>query len=121
MKADTWTELDEKFERYPFLRGGSVERAEVDAASAAVGLAFPEDYREFLLRHGSAIVGAYPVFGIRAIEAMGDEWSVVELNRRFRSDRWPGVEGWLIFSADHAGNPIGIDNRYASAGDAGQQ
>ena len=39
---------------------------------------------------------------------MGNEWSVVEVNRRYRADRWPGVDGWLIVSADHAGNPMGI-------------
>ncbi len=110
MNADTWAALDSQFSRYPFLRGGRAAQAEIDAASAAVGTPFPEDYREFLARHGAAIVGPYPVFGLRPVEAMGNEWSVVEVNSRYRADRWPGVDGWLIVSADHAGNPIGIAN-----------
>lgn len=109
MRPDTWASLDEKFARYPFLRAGTVDSQEVDAASAAVGLQFPEDYREFLLRHGAAIVGPYPILGVRPVEDMGDEWSVIEVNRRYRSDKWPGVDDWLIVSADHAGNPMGID------------
>jgi cell wall assembly regulator SMI1 len=110
VRPDTWVELDEQFARYPFLRAGTAEAVAVDVASAAVGLSFPDDYREFLLKHGGAIVGPYPVFGVRPVEAMGNEWSVVEMNRRFRADRWPGVDSWLIVSADHAGNPMGIDS-----------
>jgi cell wall assembly regulator SMI1 len=109
VRPGTWAELDAKFARYPFLRAGAVDPAEVDAASGAVRVNFPEDYREFLLRHGGAIVGPYPVFGVRSVEAMGNEWSVVEMTKRFRSDRWPGTDDWAIISSDHAGNPVGID------------
>jgi hypothetical protein len=109
MRSDTRNALDERFGRYPFLRAGIVDPVEIDEASAAVGLPFPEAYREFLAEHGAAIVGPYPIFGLRPVEDMGGDWSVVELNRRYRSDRWRGVEDWVIVSADHAGNPFGID------------
>lgn len=109
MRDDTWSALEGQFARHPFLRGGPVRPEEIDDASAALQVSFPEDYREFLLRHGGAIVGRYPVFGLRPTEPMGNEWSVVEVNQRYRTDRWPGVDDWLIVSVDHAGNPMGID------------
>ncbi len=31
------------------------------------------------------------------------------MNNRYRSHGWPGLEDWLIVSAVHAGNPMGID------------
>lgn len=108
MRDDTWAALESHFARHPFLRGGPVPQKEIDAASAALHVTFPDDYREFLLRHGGAIVGPYPVFGLRPVEPMGNEWSVLEVNQRYRTERWPGVDDWLIVSVDHAGNPMGI-------------
>jgi cell wall assembly regulator SMI1 len=108
VREDTWAALDSQFARHPFLRGGPVPQEEIDAASGTLDVRFPDDYREFVIRHGGAIVGPYPVFGLRPVEPMGNEWSVLEVNRRYRSERWPGVAGWLIVSVDHAGNPMGI-------------
>jgi cell wall assembly regulator SMI1 len=108
VRDDTWAALDREFAQHPFLRGGAAAPEEIEAASAALQMEFPDDYREFLLRHGGAIVGPYPVFGLRPVEPMGNEWSVLAVNRRYRTDRWPGVGDWLVISADHAGNPIGI-------------
>jgi hypothetical protein len=62
-----------------------------------------------LLRYGAGIVGPYPIFGVRPVEDMGDEWSVVELNRRFREERWPGMGSSLVVSVEHAGNPLVVD------------
>lgn len=109
MKNETWRLLDEAFARFPVLKAGPVPPAEVIKASQAVRLPFPADYREFVERYGAAIVGPFPIFGLRPVEPMGNEWSVVEINRRYRADRWPGVEDWLVVSADHSGNPFGID------------
>ena len=53
-------------------------------------------------------MGAYPIFGLRPVEAMGSPWSVVEVNREFRAQNWPGVEEWVVISRDHAGNPLGL-------------
>lgn len=108
MRDETWRAIEEKFARHPILRGTGATLTQIDAASAEVGRDFPEEYREFLLRYGAGIVGPYPIFGVQPVEPMGDEWSVVDVNRRYRADRWPGVEDWLIISADHGGNPMGI-------------
>jgi SMI1 / KNR4 family (SUKH-1) len=108
VRDDTWAALESQFARHPFLRGGRVPQEEIDAAIAALQVPFPDDYREFLLRYGGAIVGPYPVFGLRPVEPMGNEWSVLEVNRRYRRERWRGVDDWLIVSVDHAGNPMGI-------------
>ncbi len=71
---------------------------------------FASDYREFVRRYGGAVVGPYPIFGLRRAEPMGtNEGSVVEITRRFHQKRWPGTEAWVVFSLDHAGNPIGMD------------
>jgi sugar lactone lactonase YvrE len=37
------------------------------------------------------------------------EVSVFDLTREFRRQGGPGVNEWLVFSIDHAGNPIGLD------------
>ncbi len=108
MKQESWARLEEEFDRFPQLRGEGAPGAEVDAAASQVGVAFPDDYRDFVARYGGAIVGAYPVFGLRPVEPMGNEWSVVAVNQRYRTEDWPGIGDWLIVSADHAGNPIGI-------------
>lgn len=109
MTDDTWTRLDAAFARFPMLKAEPVPARDVAAASATLRLPFPRDYRAFLERYGAAIVGSSPIFGLRPVEPMGNEWSVVDVNRRYRADNWPGVEDWLVISADNSGNPIGID------------
>ena len=92
------------------MRAEEVQIVEIDAASNELGIPFAADYREFIRRYGGAIVGPYPVFGVRAAEPMGkDDASVTQVTRQFRHKRWPGTEDWAVFSLDHAGNPIGFD------------
>ncbi len=56
---------------------------------------------------GGAMVGPYPIFGLRPVEVMGDNhWSVVDVTRRYRIDGVAGTEDWVVFSEDHAGNPV---------------
>ena len=43
---------------------GPVEEAQVVAAEEALGLVFPLEYREFLLRYGSGIVGSHELYGL---------------------------------------------------------
>jgi hypothetical protein len=98
------------YERFPFMKAGPVDAAEIDAASQELAMPFPSDYRDFLCRYGGAMAGPYPIFGVRRAAAMAQaEGSVVEITRSFKEKRWPGIEGWAIFSMDHAGNPIGLD------------
>ena len=108
MRDETWAALTHNLEEFPILRGEPAEWSEIDEASRAVGLPFPDDYRRFIRRFGAGVVGAYPIFGVRPVEAMGIAWSVVERNRFYRAQSWPGVENWVVFSADHAGNPFGF-------------
>ena len=57
------------------------------------------------------MVGPYPIFGLRPVEVMGDDhWSAVDITKCFRNNGLPGTEDWLIFSEDHAGNPIGMNS-----------
>lgn len=110
MREDTWDSLAKMFTAFPVMRAEGVDVGEIDAASHELGLPFPNDFRDFLSRYGGAIVGPYPVFGLRRAEPMGrNEESVVEVTRHFRKKRWPGTEAWVIFSIDLAGNPIGFD------------
>lgn len=108
MRADTWRALEEEFARFPILRGEAVGDAEIDDAAAALGVKFPTDYRELLRRFGAVLLGPYPIFGLRPVEPMGTMWSVVQVNRHFRKDKWPGIDDWLIVSMDQGGNPIGV-------------
>lgn len=109
MMQDIWERLEIEFAQFPILKVGTVTKEEIDSASLSLGIPFPEDYREFLLRYGGAIVGPYSIFGLRAVEPMGNQWSVTEVNQHYRAEKWPGVEKWLVISRDHAGNPMGIE------------
>ena len=96
------------------MKAESVSYEEIDETAQSEGFILPEDYREFIHRYGGATVGPYSIVGLRAADSMGnDEASVFEMTQRFRADGWQGTESWLIFSADHAGNPIGMDGEGA--------
>lgn len=103
--------LQEALAEAPVLRADSLPTIEeIDKASHELGVPFVADYREFLLTFGGAMVGPYPIFGLRPVEVMGtDHWSVVDVTIQYRNDGVPGTEEWIVFSEDHAGNPVGID------------
>lgn len=115
MKPDTITLLDRLFVETPILRAKDLPSSEeIETASGEIEIAFPSDYREFILRYGGAIVGAFPIFGLRFCELMGDDrWSVVKMTHEYRNDlKAAGVDcatEWVVFSEDHAGNPVGMD------------
>jgi hypothetical protein len=112
--AETIERLDAEFAEFPILRADAPSEAEIARAEQAIGVPFPDDYREFLLRYGGAMVGPYPIFGLRPVGVMGvSHWSVVEVTRHHRSDGVPGVDGWVVISEDQAGNPIGVDREGA--------
>lgn len=109
MKQETWQLLEERYREYPESRAEPVPAEEVDQASQQLGISFPSDYREFVQRYGGGMVGHLPIYGLRRVQWMDRTmWSVIDLNRAFREDRWPGVDDWLIISVDQGGNPIGI-------------
>ena len=110
MRESTWHAIEAIFETAPMLRAEQVSLNEIAMAAQELGLPFDADYREFISRYGGAIVGPYPIFGLRRAEPMGkNEASVVEVTRRFQQKGWPGTDRWVVFSIDHAGNPIGFD------------
>jgi len=110
MRPDTLRRLDDDFEKHPATVAGPVPMPEVAALEQRTGFSLPQDYLEFVARYGGGIVGPYVIHGLRAAEAMGDdEASALDVTWRFRKQRWRGTEAWLVISADHAGNPVGLD------------
>lgn len=111
MGPDTIARLDAEFAEFPILLAdGLPSEVEVDQAERRVGVPFGEDYRRFLLRYGGAMVGPYPIFGLRPVEVMGDDlWSVVVVTEWYRAQEIPGTDRWVVMSNDHAGNPVGKD------------
>lgn len=111
MTNDTLSRLEALFEEFPCMCATSVPGDdEVQAAEKEVGIVFPADYREFLLRFGGAMVGPYPIYGLRSAEVMEDGVSVIDVTSRYRGDGVPGCDDWIVFSADHCGNPVGMDS-----------
>jgi len=108
MTNGTWESLDRHFQEWPEDVAGAVPAEEVDVALEGLGLAVPVDFREFLCRYGAAMVGAYPIFGMRPVEDLGNSWSLLKNNAWFRQQGWPGVDSLLVFSQDHGGNPFGF-------------
>ncbi len=99
--------LDAEFAEFPVLVAGPTSLKVVEDIQDFAGFIVPESYRDFVVRYGGAIVGAYSVFGSGASTAMGtNESSVVEVTNRFRAENWPGSEDALVISMDLAGNAI---------------
>jgi hypothetical protein len=110
MDNDTWTTLERQFKESPIMRATPATDREIGGAQRQLGCSFHEDYVDFLLRYGGAMVGSYPIFGIHRAHVMGKNfYSVVDVTRRFRDDRWPGTSDWYVISMDGSGNPIGVD------------
>ena len=104
--------LDRLFDESPILRAVETPNLdEIDDASLELGVAFPASYREFLQRYGGAMVGPYPIFGLRPVHVFDDNhWSVVDVTHEYRNAGIPEISRWVVFSLDHAGNPIGFDD-----------
>ncbi|MDG2131687.1 MAG: SMI1/KNR4 family protein [Fuerstiella sp.] len=111
MITDTKERLEERFTESPVLRASTTPSdTEINEAAQALGVSFDSDYREFVKLYGGAMVGPYPIFGLRPVEVMDDElWSVVTVTARYRETGIADVVGWYVVSEDHAGNPVGID------------
>jgi len=77
MNQDTLIRLTEKLSEWPILRAETLpSRTEIDAASSQLGVPFALDYREFLLRFGAAMVGPYPIYGLRPVDSDGTRFLV---------------------------------------------
>ena len=113
MMGSTIELLNAAFSEFPIMVADTCPAIEeINAAETALGIPFSLDYRVFLEKYGAAMVGPYPIFGLRQVEVMGnDEWSVVDMTKRFRNEGVPEIQAWIVFSMDHAGNPIGMDSK----------
>lgn len=109
MDPHTWRSLEKLFEEFPFMHAEPVPSLEIAAAESLLGLEFDPSYKAFVQKYGGAIVGPYPIYGLRQAEPMDSElWSVDVVTLRFRKEGWPKTENWYVISSDHSGNPIGI-------------
>jgi len=110
MTSDTWQKLEDIYSECPGMRAEGVPQDEIDAASVELGIPFPSDYQQFLRRHGGGHAGSLTVSGLRRWKLAGrDDWSVIALTRRYRDQKYPGSDRWVIFSDDGFGNPVGFD------------
>lgn len=101
--------LDLVFNQHPILMAGPVHPSEVPSLERYAGFQLPQDYKTFVVEYGGAIVGPYPIYGLRRAEPMGmkDE-SARAVTERYKAQMAPGIEKWLIISMDLSGSPIGI-------------
>lgn len=111
MSPETVKRLRGEFDSFPSMVAES--RPDVDEiarAASELGVPFTDGYIEFVREFGGAMVGPYPIFGLRPVSVMGKRrWSVVELTNLYRQRSVPGTDDWVVFSEDHAGNPVGFD------------
>lgn len=111
MRTATWKRLDREYARFPRARGAPAAEEEIASAEREIDCVFHRDYREFLRRYGSGMVGPDPIYGVHPAPSMGTWWSVVAVTRHFRDEGWPGVDEWYVISGDGRGNPIGMDTK----------
>lgn len=111
MSPETVARLRSEFDSFPNMVAESQPTSEeIDQAASELRVPFTDDYVEFLRVFGGAMVGAYPIFGLRPVSVMGKRrWSVVAMTKLYRQHSVPGVDDWIVFSEDHAGNPVGFD------------
>jgi hypothetical protein len=110
MKTSTLQAIAEHHAEFPQSQADGVGQPEIQEASRALGVVFPDDYREFLTRYGGGHIGSYAIAGLRKWGfAANDDWNVVDQTMHFRSQKWPGTEQWAVFTNDGSGNPIGFD------------
>jgi hypothetical protein len=109
MKSEVELRLKTLFQRHPILVAGGVPARELDKLERYCGFALPDDYKHFVIDYGGAIVGPYPIYGLRRAHPMGNnDGSAIEVTERYRSQKTPGIENWLIISMDLSGSPIGL-------------
>lgn len=109
MKQRLKEKLKILFEKYPVLVGEPVPENEVHALEEFCGYDLPEAYTSFVREFGGAIVGSYPIYGLRRAHAMAkNETSAIEMTNYFKGQKWPGIEGWFVVSSNLSGSPIGL-------------
>jgi hypothetical protein len=107
--------LNKGFEEFPSSKAEKVAYDEIEQVFKNIGFNLPSSYKEFIHLYGGAMVGPYPVYGIRASKDMDeDEYSSIEVTQHYKKEGWfntvwsrPGK--YLVISMDHCGNPIALD------------
>jgi hypothetical protein len=96
---------------FPALFASAASPAEVQRAEASLQAVFSTEYKEFLDMYGGAMPGAWPVFGTRPVDVMGQRLNTVEaVTRHFRKQGWPHTEDAAVISENHAGDPVILKN-----------
>ena len=109
MRADLLERLDAFYRRHPVTVSGPVGIHQVSRLEEFAGFPLPASYKDFVVRYGAADVGPYPIYGVGHAHVMAkDEGSAQEATLYFRSQNWPGIDGWLIISTNGSGSPIGL-------------
>jgi len=110
MKTSTWKRLETLFEEFPFMKAKPVSEEEINAIERSLKVQFDPDYKQFILRYGGAIVGSFPIYGLRQADPMDNTlWSVSVITMHYRNEKWPEMQDSYIISSDHSDNPIGIN------------
>ena len=110
MKEATWDKLEKQFEEFPSMKAGIVQESEIELIEKKMGVQFTSDYKEFISKYGGAIIGPFPIYGLRHAELMDDElWSVSTVTKHFIDEGWVEMSGTYIISTDHSDNPIGVN------------
>ena len=91
------------------MKSGTVSLDELLKAEKVLGVKFADDYKELVQKYGGAVVGPFPIYGLRHAGPMDDHlWSIVDVTMQYRNEGWPETQESYIVSSDHAGNPIAI-------------
>jgi hypothetical protein len=107
MRESTWRTIEALIENCFTVMGEPVPLEEIATAAATLGVDLDADYVDFIRRFGGGILASYPIFGLRPVELLGNDWSFVQQTLTFRSiDNETAPLDWYVFS-DENGNPIG--------------
>ena len=91
----------------PILVGEGVSEDEIAGAETLLEVTVVADYRWFLRTYGGAMVGSFPIYGLRCAEVMGD-LSVIDATRLSRRNGNKLTQDVVVVSTDGWGNPIGL-------------
>jgi hypothetical protein len=109
VQESTIQTLRADYARFEGMAATGATASEIELASQTLGIPFPSDYIEFLSIFGGGYARSYAIAGLREWQMAANDWHVVTKTQQFSTPPFPGTEGWIIFSDDGCGNPIGFD------------
>lgn len=111
MKPTTWNKLEKSFDDFSNLKSEPASAEQIKVVEDSLGVESNADYKEFILKYGGAIVGAFPIYGLHRVEPMDvNLWSVLGVTNRYRKEGWPNMSDRYVISSDHSDNPFVISN-----------